>query len=110
MFSEQCSYHHWRTIGKCANPSCRNPVCYECRKNKNYLCGECKANGVVYVHRNRLSRGVKRKSDELQGQNSTSTRPQQIESGRHRSRTPTSQTETRERYTDIRKKKERFKL
>ena len=58
-----CTLCIFKTFTKCSNYSCKNAVCSHCKRNKNYLCQACKANGVSFVPRNRLTRSKKRKAE-----------------------------------------------
>ena len=58
-----CSLCLFRTFSKCCNKTCTTAVCGRCKQNENYLCQNCKENGVVFNWRNRLRGARKRKAD-----------------------------------------------
>ena len=58
-----CSLCLFRTFSKCCNKTCTTAVCGRCKQNENYLCQNCKENGVVFKWRNRLRGARKRKAD-----------------------------------------------
>ena len=57
-----CSLCLFRTFSKCCNKTCTTAVCGRCKEKENYLCQNCKENGVVFNWRNKLRGARKRKA------------------------------------------------
>ena len=57
-----CSLCLFRTFSKCYNKTCTTAVCGRCKEKENYLCQNCKENGVVLNWRNKLKGARKRKA------------------------------------------------